>query len=276
MYSEFDEAVAEFDAKMIEGKIDDHSFHSAMPIFKNILNKRFYIDRMNSILKSVLERTSQTNLYLITGTFISLHNSKNSNWIVIGHSNKSEFLYMTPIFSFQSPISGPGYIIDKYKLVDDNVFDKFDKKSKIEFSTREFIKPFSIAQKSGHGEIFDIINKNEKEKSFSLRVNSNPIRPFQINFDRSTMETFGITPVDPMSSNLTTIFDLLADISNQSSIEYLLPFVKHELHFVRWRAIRSIFSIDENVGVELVKKACFDRHEHVRAAATSTMSQISA
>ncbi|MFN3620215.1 HEAT repeat domain-containing protein [Sphingorhabdus sp.] len=182
---------------------------------------------------------------------------------------------MTPIFSFQSPISGSGYSIDRYRLVNDDFVQEIDAETRIEFVNREFIDPFKIAKKSGTGEIIDVVNKTDDEISFSLRVSSNPISPFQINFDRNTLKTFGITPVDPMSSNLTTIFDLLADISDQSSIEYLLPFVKHELHFVRWRAIRSIYSIDENVGLQLIQKALLDSHEHVRAAAASTMAQIS-
>jgi hypothetical protein len=276
MLSNFDDAVTEFDARIREGNIDKINFFSNKSIFQSILDEQFYIERMNVVLKSVLDRTAQTNLYLITGTFVSLHSSDVSNWIVIGHGKKSEFLYMTPIHSFQSPISGSGYVIERYNLVDESSFEQINNDARIEFVERQKIEPFHIAQKSGYGEIIDIIDDEGGKKSFSLRVSSNPTNPFQINFDRRSMKTFGITPVDPMSSNLTTIFDLLADISSPKSIEYLVPFSNHDLHFVRWRAIRSIFSIDESIGLDLVERACTDSHAHVRAAANQTLSQLSA
>jgi hypothetical protein len=276
MPSDFDEAVSEFDSRLRDNNLDADIFLSNQSIFRTVLDEKLYLDRMNKVLKSVLDRTAQTNLYLITGTFVSLHSSNCSNWIVIGHGQKSEFLYMTPIHSLQSPISGSGYVIDRYKLIGEMPFDRVQSDATIQFVGKDIIDPYAIAAKSGNGEIIDIIDGESARKSFSLRVSSNPTNAFQINFDRKTMRTFGITPVDPMSSNLTTIFDLLADISSPKSVEYLVPFSDHDLHFVRWRAIRTVFSIDEGIGLDLIERACGDPHEHVRSAANETLRRISA
>jgi hypothetical protein len=73
-----------------------------------------------------------------------------------------------------SSILPPQYMVEENKkentienFAQDNPKDKFEKKSKIEFSSREFIKPFSVAQKSGNGEIFDIITENDNKKSLT-------------------------------------------------------------------------------------------------------------
>ncbi len=229
---------------------------------------------MNNILKSVLDKREQTNLYLIAGTFVSLHSSDVSNWIVISHGRPSEFIYMTPIHSFQSPISGPGYSVTRYKVSKCIDSDVIEKDTNITVVNRELIPTFSILRKSGLDELIDINEDLSGSKSFSLRVNSNPISPFQVNFDRKTLKTFGITPVDPMSSNLTTIFDLLADAADETSIDYLVPFSKHPLHFVRWQAIRAVFSIDEETGIDLIETACSDPHQQVSCAAKQTLRQL--
>jgi hypothetical protein len=107
-----------------------------------------------------------------------------------------------------------------------------------------------------------------------LRVVCRPLTSFQINFDRKTRKTFGVTPVDSMASNLITMLSLLSDTSSQQSIEYIEPFIRHDLHFVRWEAIRTIFSIDEKAGLTLLENARSDSHGHVRKAATATLDKI--
>jgi hypothetical protein len=71
-----------------------------------------------------------------------------------------------------------------------------------------------------------------------------------------------LTPADPIASNLTTMFDLLADIATPTSIECLEPFTRYELHFVGWRAIRSIFGIDRVLETRLVEQSV-GTHTHM-------------
>lgn len=270
----FDEAVAEFDAQVGKDVGDPATFFSAETIFRKILDDRLYLDRLNSILRSVLDRTTRTNAYLTSGTFVSLCSSEASTWIVMEHRRKSHFLYMTPVNALQAPISGLGYAIDRYRLVGQQFADEVSKEAEIEFVQNEWIDRNSIMCKSGNGEIVDVLDTDPTIKTFSLRTSSRALNPFQVNFDRTTRKTFGLTPVDPMSSNLTTIFDLLADISNIDSMESLVPFAEHELHFVRWRAIRTVYAIDQKAGLDLLERACLDPHKHVRAAAIATLGTV--
>ena len=192
------------------------------------------------------------------------------------HRRKSQFLYMTPVHLFQTPIAGSGYSVDFYKIAGNDSFERVSKDTTIEHTREEWIAPGKIAFKSGEGQIMDVLPLESSERLISVRASSSPIGPFQVNFDRETRKIFGLTPVNPMLSNLTTIFDLLADVASTDSIECLRPFVNHEQHFIRWRAIRSIYAIDQADGIELVKGALTDPHTQIRAAATATLSQLSA
>jgi len=186
----------------------------------------------------------------------------------------SKHLYMTPVHTFQSPISGSGYAVDRYRLISQGSLDEVDSNATLEFISNEWISPFSIIRKAGNGEIIDFVSDENTEKSFSLRVVCRPITSFQINFDRESGKTFGVTPVDSMASNLITMLSLLSDTSSHKSIEYIEPFIRHDLHFVRWEAIRTTFSIDEKAGLKLLKNALSDPHGHVRKAAAATLEKI--
>lgn len=270
----FDEAIAEFDDHIRDKEIEPESFFSLEPLFQQVVDHRFYVDRMNAVLRSVLDRATRTNALLTAGTFMSLHSSEYSTWIVMEHRRKSQFLYMTPVHSFQSPISGPGYAVDRYRMVGDNLGNRIGGDTTIELVSRERVGMQAVSKKSAVGEVIDVITEQAESRSFSLRVSSTPLGPFQINFDRGTRRVFGLTPVNPMLSNLTTIFDFLADVSSPSSIDYLEPFSQHEQHFIRWHAMKAVHAIDETAGLRLIESACSDPHQHVRAAAVATLSRI--
>lgn len=270
----FDESIEEFDHHIRRNKNDCEAFFVLDSVFQEIINRRLYIHKMNAVLRSVLDRATRTNALLTAGTFMSLHSSVHSTWIVMEHRRRSQFLYMTPVHSFQSPISGPGYAVERYRVIGDSLGDRIGGDTMIELVHRERIKTREVLKKSALGEVIDVLTEESEGRSFSLRVSSTPLGPFQINFDRVTRRVFGLTPVNPMLSNLTTIFDLLADASSTSSIDYLEPFAQHDQHFVRWHAMRAVYAIDETAGLKLIERACSDPHQHVRAAAIATLSRM--
>jgi hypothetical protein len=274
MFKTFGEAAAEFDALAGTRPADPESFFAVEPIFREVLDGRLYVQQMNQILRSVLDRATRTNALLTAGTFVSLHSSEQSTWIVMEHRRKSQFLYMTPVHSIQSPISGVGYTVDYYKTDGETSFETVPKKTRIKYDRQERVEPMAIAKKAGNGEILDILSIAGDERCFSLRTSSMPVSDFQINFDRETLSLFGLTPVNPMLSNLTTIFDLLADVASPDSIDCLRRFAAHDQHFIRWRAVRSVFAIDQDVGRELIEEARSDPHEQVRDAAERTLLHI--
>jgi hypothetical protein len=274
MFKTFGEAAAEFDALVGTRPADPEKFFAVEPIFREVLDGGLYIQQMNQILRSVLDRATRTNALLTAGTFVSLHSSEQSTWIVMEHRRKSQFLYMTPVHSVQSPISGIGYTVDYYKTDGDTSFETVPKKTRIVHDRTEWVEPMAIAKKAGNGEVFDILADPGDERCFSLRASSMPVNDFQINFDRETLSLFGVTPVNPMLSNLTTIFDLLADVASPDSIDCLRPFAAHDQHFIRWRAVRSVFAIDQDVGREMIEKARSDPHQQVRDAAEQTLLRI--
>ncbi|MGH6616344.1 HEAT repeat domain-containing protein [Sphingomonas sp.] len=276
MHSSFDAAAAEFDDRIKKKDIDPDSFFSAEPIFQQIIDQRLYVDRMNAVLRSVFDRATRTNALLTAGTFMTLHSSEYSTWVIMEHKRKSQFLYMTPVHSFQSPISGSGYAIDRYSLIGETLTNQISSNTKVELAQREQVKTNSVFKKSAVGEIVDTIVEDLEVRSLSLRVSSKPLSDFQINFDRENLSVFGITPVNPMLSNLTTIFDLLADVADAPSADYLEPFINHEQHFIRWHAMKSIYAIDKEAGLKLIDRARDDPHDHVRAAALETLSRVSA
>lgn len=274
MFRNFDDAVAAFDALVGTRPKNSDDFFEAETIFRAVINGNLHVQRMNDILRSVLDRTTRTNALLTAGTFMSLHSSEQSTWIVMEHRRRSQFLYMTPVHSLQTPISGPGYAIDYYNMVGATSMDEIPKETTIEHSRHERVGPKAIARKAGDGEVLDLLPIQGEERSFSLRASSMPISDFQVNFDRQTKRLFGLTPVNPMLSNLTTIFDLLADVGSAESIEYLDPFAQHDQHFIRWHAIKSVFAIDRDRGRDLIETALDDPHKQVREAAEKTLLHI--
>lgn len=275
MVGKFRESALQFDEIVSADIADPEVFFRTSELFGDIVKSRIYQEQLNSILQSVLNRDVLTNAELTTGTFVTLHTSDTSSWIIMEHKRRSQFLYMAPVHALQSPIFGPGYSVDRYRMTHQFGSMEIDKDTSLEYLGRDHVPCESVFKKSARGEVVDVIlDDQSNERNFSLRVSSQALAPFQVNFDRQTKRTFGLTPVDIMASNLTTIFDLLTDIGDPRSIEHLAPFVEHNLHFVRWRAMRAIFGIDEVEGLRLLEQACNDEHAQVRQAAESTLERL--
>lgn len=271
----FQELASQFDEIVKYDVNDPEIFFQSSNIFCEIIESGLYRDQLNFILRSVLDRGVITSTELTTGTFVTLHTSETSSWIVMEHKRRSQFLYMAPVHALQAPIVGPGYSVDRYQMAKSVSSVEIEQDATLEYRGRQHIPLHGCFGKSALGEVVDVILDAESGvRNFSLRVISRALAPFQVNFDRKTKKTFGLTPVDIMASNLTTIFDLLNDVGDPSSIEYLVPFTAHNLHFVRWQAVRAIYGIDRDEGCKLLEQACHDEHAHVRCAAAATLQRL--
>ena len=142
MFETFDDAVVAIETLISKDIKDPEAFFAAEPIFREILDRRLYLDKLNAVLRSVFDRTTPTNGLLTPGTLITLHNSETSSWIVMEQGRNSKHLYMTPVHTFQSPISGSGYAVDRYRLISQGSLDEVDSNATLEFISNEWISPF--------------------------------------------------------------------------------------------------------------------------------------
>lgn len=79
---------------------------------------------------------------------------------------------------------------------------------------------------------------------------------------------------DNSASRLQFAAKVLAMFGCDSSINPLKCLLQHQDHFVRWSAIQSIFTIDNELGYQLLQECANDPHPHVRNAAKRTLKQF--
>ncbi len=98
--------------------------------------------------------------------------------------------------------------------------------------------------------------------------------------DHETLHPTRILASTPHVSRWETVIDLMICLSRKlgPTLEIkqtLKDLTKSPLHFIRWKAIEALFSIDQSLGLIAVKEAIKDPHPHVASAARSSLIALS-
>jgi hypothetical protein len=271
----FTEELTTLDARIAESQSEEGFWEHVPPFFADTLRTGSYRKGLNEILIAVRDRNTPITAKHTAGQFIALHSSPWTNWSIIFHKRPAQFLYLSPVDALQARVGGTPLKVGRYSCKRPGSFDLLERDLPLTFDGCDEAKLDVQFERRGREQILDWSALDEEGgPGVTLRVNSGPLAPFEWAFDRTTLRPAGLSPIDPIESNVSTIFSLLAAVGERQSVEYLLPFLESERHFMRWNAIQAIAALDKDSSIAGLQRLADDPHPEVRAAARRSLAQL--
>lgn len=125
----------------------------------------------------------------------------------------------------------------------------------------------------------NVCTVDQKSPTTFLRLDETRCVPYSWAFDASSLKPKIISATLPSVARLQVVLELI-DIQygnntfGPSDLDALEKLTTNAYHFVRWKAIQLLFSIDRDKGVKLMRRALSDPHPHVNQAAKSSLIRI--
>lgn len=248
-------------------------FRECEPYFRQVVDRKLYLSRLHSVLQDNLAGKNEVTPDMSAGNFLVLAGSKYTSWAILKHAVKTRQLYLTPSHSMSAKIGGTPLQVDRYFSPTAIELSVLDPTKELELCDSGAMQTNQIVSKDGRTHLLDIF-PTQAGYAYTVRLNTVPHERFEWSFSRQSLKPVKVSSLRAADSNLTTIFDLLAAVGSPQSVDPLTPYAKHELHFIRWQAIKTIGSIDPRYGLELTERAATDEHPHVRAAAKATLDSL--
>lgn len=158
--------------------------------------------------------------------------------------------------------------VDRYVCVEPQDFSQLDRTIQLTGGHNEDCSFGTILKRRGTTDILDWRKSSDSIKpGVTLRINSLAVAQFEWAFDRQSRRAVGLSPVQGLESNLTTLLSLLAVCGNSRTIELAQPLLQHERHFLRWAAAKTIAALDSEAGWVAVQSLLDDPHPEVREVA---------
>ena len=244
---------------------------SCEPLFRKVLTEGLHIAALHSLLRQNLAGKREVTPDISSGQFLVLASSAISTWAILRHSGSSRRLYMSPNHAMSTKIAGSPLAVVRYGLPSISDAAILDTAATLTLESNTQAALGQVIFKNGNTTVLDF-GTAPASPAFTLRLNTMPHGDYEWAFDRATLKPTQVSGVRQLESNITTIFDLLQATRSPLSVEQLVPFVEHRMHFVRWKAIQTIGAIDRVAGIAQVEKVADDPHPEVRAAARRTLA----
>lgn len=93
-------------------------------------------------------------------------------------------------------------------------------------------------------------------------------------YDALTLKPKYCTAGSTEASRMETVVGILVRMGGTVGMPSLQKLAGYKDHFVRWSAIKAVLALDKKIGVDLLRTATRDPHQHVRTAASVVLSKI--
>jgi hypothetical protein len=273
----FSELIEEFEEHIRSEPAPEIFWKLAPELFTKVLEDRLHTEAVNELLAGIRDRDLPVTAHHTAGQFIALHTSPYSSWAIIFHKSPTRFLYLSPVDAIQARIGGDDLEVARFVCRQPDRFDILQPDLELVGQEAVAAPTGTVFNRHGRCEILDWRTAGSSSRpGVTLRVNSGLLADFEWAFDRVTRKPVGLSGIDPIQSNLTTIFSLLAAAGDRASIEHLRPFLDCSQHFLRWQAAQAIAAIDADEGRTSVAALVDDAHVEVRVAARRSLDQLAA
>ncbi|WP_173012744.1 HEAT repeat domain-containing protein [Niveispirillum sp. SYP-B3756] len=130
-----------------------------------------------------------------------------------------------------------------------------------------------VFMRNGHHECLDYEAVDGKP-ALLFRLISTNVGALEWAFDRDSGRPWNVMAVNPVSSKLCSVMNVLAALGSSTSVEPLDALTNHPDHFVRWKALQTIAEISPETAASIIGRFEDDPHPHVRAAARKTIENM--
>ena len=99
--------------------------------------------------------------------------------------------------------------------------------------------------------------------------------PLVFHFDPVTLKAVRVTSAEVNATRIEFCLEVLRQFNFKPSFESISDIARsNPLHFVRWKAIKALLSLDLHRGINELRLASDDIHPHVRNAASRTLTNF--
>lgn len=271
----FSELIEEMEAHLKASASPGEFWKHAPGLFSAVLENELHTKALNELLEGIRDENLPITANHTAGQFIALHTSPYSSWAIIFHKSPIRFLYLSPVDALQARIGGSKLDVTRFHCEEPAAFDILQPRLELVEDDPMSAPIDAVFTRHGRREILDWrTSPGSLRPGVTLRINSGLLADFEWAFDRGTKRPVGLSGIDPLKSNMTTIFSLLASVGDQSSIEHLRPFLGSDKHFLRWHAAQTIAAIDAAEGIACVTALADDPHVEVRSAARKSLEDF--
>lgn len=252
---------------------DDGDLDQWVSHFRRLVDRQIHIALANRIFDALLAG-KHTALPSTNGKYILLFNDKKVSLAVVRYTKPTKDILWSSENFVQRSISGNDCLLEHFSLPQTIREDLFDSGVTAGSLGKSRISCGDLVVKRPEGAI-DMTGLDQGSVDF-VRLSLPPAGNFEWAFSRQTLHATSFTTTRYGESNLLGILDLLAQAGNARSEDLLARLVAHPLHFVRWRAIRSLVQINHARGIEALYDAADDVHPEVRTAARRSLEAVRA
>lgn len=270
---QFDEIAKQID-EMVARNGPDFADSSLISLFTELNRDRNLTMHLNSMVSGFKSATYVGAQEITTNDAVILWSSPHIDIAIVRRRHNPRTLSLTPFVTLDLKLDSCAHDVDVYSAepagIDNSIFDTSATLSLSESFKWQEHSVLSKLKLTDCHHIKDASSHN----ILSLRLNSKPIGDFEWVFDRNALTPQRHVCVHPGKTNLQTIFELLGDVRDHQRIPFLMPFTKHKLYFIRWRAVMAISSIDPSSVTELLREARRDSHPAVMQAAERELDRL--
>jgi hypothetical protein len=180
------------------------------------------------------------------------------------------YIHTLPFHGMYAPISSE-LLYDVYRLPSTYRNEVFDPTLKLELSGHGQAPPRNILRLRSDQSAYDF---KVPQPLLVLRFVTNPIRPLEWLFSKSSLQAWQANDADLSFTQLRVAAYVLGKIAHQSSIAPLRKLAEHPHHAVRWAAIQNLGRLNRSEALVKIRAAVSDPHPHVRRAAQKTLDRL--
>ena len=265
--SDIEDILSDLSKTVGEGGFDPASYEDAL---NKIHAGGLHNEAMNSLLRDMLKSIDGVDIFT-SGTFLELASSSGIGLVLIRYSGLTRYIYSSPVAFSQKVLSQGSCCANTYRLLGpDPLEDVFDPDREITLDRSTKVIRGDLVSKD-HRDIIDLTDF-EQLPTITLRLTTSPSGNYEWAFDRRTLKAFRYSTLLLTESNLCGIFDLLSEVGDEQTEDFLDRYTSHKYHFVRWKAVQSLAALNPKRALEAVTKLTDDRHPDIREAAQATLA----
>lgn len=253
--------------------------------FQSFVSSGEYKNHIVSVLKMIDSEPSARIDVLSSNSFIIF---RNSHFLIsmqtIGtaplsalDSDSRRYIATAPENGIQAVISPSGSLrAARYKLPGDVDLSVFDPEIKLDLVDIEELDSMSPCYRYNAGEVFKL---DCLSPICVLRLSEIPTLEYQWTFDPITLMPVFPSVTLPSVGRMETLMDVAVSLSEtvlprENAVKIFLSLIDHPLHFIRWKAVQGLGALDPPLAIKSLQHLSDDSHPHIRAAATSALSQL--
>lgn len=267
----FDEIAAEIDSVVsVRGPcLQDSQIQS---LFALSFENGWHVDRLNGLLEAVASGTPLTP-DVVRSNSVSLFQSASTMWSIVIGSFELGTINFVPNQTIAVKIDDIPIVVSRYTLPTAAKNEYFDRTISPQLDNSGDWRNSAIRVKSVWTET-DALDYPLGSRPLFLVLSSRFTHNFEWVYERRTLRPLYHACVRSDYENISLIFELIAAADVQGSLEHVLPFVDHDVHYIRWEALKAIFYLNRDHGIKLLRRAVNDVHPDLRNAAIRNLELI--